>query len=236
MRRLNAFLLGATFVAAAPALSYAQGGPQLEVTAIANQGALKIGNNTFRVTAHNGSQTHPATGTVTVKLEVLDPMQNKTEYTATIAGGIGTGADGSKPALFKQVAMPHPGAYTLTAVVDPNRQFSPLEYDRKKRTQVFTVPAGGTAAQAANLTVVVKNQNQATQNGLRVALKTQAGQELFWKMTAGTGQAVFPKIAPSPAGKPYTIEVKRANVVLGSFEYAMPATDQIFNVQVNLQP
>jgi hypothetical protein len=208
----------------------AQGSPQLRITAIANQGALRVGVNQFRVNVQNSSQAIPATGPVTVKLEVLDPYQVKSEFTATI-NGVAPGQDTYQTAWFRQVNLAKAGAYTVTAIVDPNGQFGNYVNNANRLTQVFTVPAAN-AATAYRLLVTVKNANGSVANGLRVSVKTAEGQELFWKMTAGTGQADFQKLAPSPADKPYTVTVTTGSIVKFTQLLLMPGQDHLLNIQL----
>lgn len=207
----------------------AQGAPQLRISAIANQGALKVGMNTFRVNVQNSSHATPAKGPVTVTLEVLDPQQKKTEYTVTL-NGVPAGQNSYQPAWFRTVAMDKPGAYTISAIVDPEKRHAhAYPNDGNRRTQVFTV-GGDTAAH--RLIVTVKNANGTVANGLRVSLKSHTGQELFWKFTAGVGQADFPKVAPSPDGKPYTILVTAAALVKATQPFTMPAKDEILAIHL----
>jgi hypothetical protein len=211
-----------------------QGRPQLRIAAIANQGALKVGANTFRVSVQNSSQTTSAQGPVAVKLEILDPQQVKTEYTVTLNNGVPSGQDSTHPAWFRNVTLAHAGPHTVTAIVDPDGQFAPggtYTNQTNRRTQIFTVPG---KASAYRLTITVKNANDSVANGLRVAIKTADGQELFWKMTAGTGRAEFPALAPSPADKPYMIVVTKAALTVHTQTFQMPATNALLDIK--LQP
>jgi hypothetical protein len=204
--------------------------PQLRIAALVNQGALRVGANRFRVSVQNSNQSTSAEGPVKVVLEVLDPYQVKTEYTVTI-NRVPAGQDSTQPAWFNNVTLAKAGAHTITAIVDPDGVYSPNGYpgNTNRRTQVFTVPG---AATAYRLLITIRNANNSVANGLRVAIKTAEGQELFWKNTAGNGQAEFPALAPSPADKPYTIEVKKVAQIVHTQTFQMPATNSLVDIKL----
>jgi hypothetical protein len=214
---------------AAPMEALAQ--PSLTVSRIFNSGPLEVGENTIRVTVRNGSQTTPAKGPVKVKLIVLDPSKSSAEYEGGIPTGVGS--NGSQTVSIGGVAMPKPGAYTITAIVDPDQQFRRYPTKQNERTEVLTV-AGAHAAAAGpfQLLVIVKNQNDTRVNAARVSLRAD-GRELDWKRTGGTGEARFPKVVPSPAGKPYVIEVVATpGKAPERFEYLMPGQDAVFEAKL----
>lgn len=232
---MSSLLVASLSVSASPGTVLpvpASGAPQLRVTAIANQGALRVGANTFRVTVANGSYSDAAER-VPVVLEILDPDQVKSEFRTEIRY-IGPGQNSNQPAWFRNVTLAKPGPHTITAIVDPNGEFANTKgqylNDSNKRTQIFTVPG---RAEAYRLNIAVKNANNSVANGLRVSIKTQDGQELFWKMTSGNGQADFQKLAPSPMHKPYTIEVRKAANIVHTQTFEMPKQDTILNIRLN---
>ncbi|MEZ5416738.1 MAG: hypothetical protein R2708_05275 [Vicinamibacterales bacterium] len=213
----SASLVAALAVLAAPALpALAQSNAQLQVARIFHNGPLKTGTNTFRVTVRNSSQTAPTPfrEPVVVTLIVLDPDQQRSQYEATIPSGIGT--NGSQTAAFPNVQLHKTGSHTVTAYARVPPKSGRPDIKSADRSEVFNV--GGAKAAAANqLTVLVKTPNNSPSSRFRVALRVD-NREIDWKMTGGTGEARFPRVAPSPDGKPYTIEVKAGSKVVGSFE------------------
>ncbi|MCC7177728.1 MAG: hypothetical protein IT177_04985 [Acidobacteria bacterium] len=217
------FLAGATPSLAQPAAS-------LSIARIFHNGALQVGNNTFRVTVRNTSSTKPILPreVVVVRLIVLDGKQKETTYEARITTGIGT--NGDQTAAFPNVALAAPGPYTVTARATTDFAAGRANAVAPDRTQVFNV--GGAQAAAANqLTVLVKKQNGMPGSNLRVALKAN-GRELDWKNTGGTGEAKFTSVAPSQNGQTYEIEVKQINTVLATIPYTMPAQAATYEVKV----
>jgi hypothetical protein len=226
----SAALAAALVVAAPAAPALAQYNAQLQIARIFHNGPLKVGGNTFRVTVRNSSATAPTPyrEPVVVKLIVLDPDQKRSEYEATIVTGIGT--NGDQTAGFPNVQIKKPGAHTVTAYAQVPPKPGRADIRSTDRTEVFNV--GGAAAAATNqLTVLVKTANNSPSARFRVALRVD-NREIDWKMTGGTGEARFPRVAASPAGKPYTIEVKRGAKVVASFEYEMPAQASTFEANV----
>jgi hypothetical protein len=229
-RTLLGFLALALAASSIPAI--AQPSAALNIARIFHIGPLKVGNNTFRVTVRNGSSTGPIQRgeDVIVKLIVLDPNQQRSEYEARITTGIGT--NGDQTAAFPNVMLHAAGPHTVTAGATTNFAPGRANAVARDRTQVFNV--GGAQADAANqLTVLVKRtSNNTPVANVRVSLKAD-NRELDWKQTGGTGEARFPRVAPSPDGRPYTIEVRAANNLIGTFEYAMPAQASVFEAKVN---
>jgi hypothetical protein len=218
-----ALVVGAVPVAAQPAAS-------LSISRIFHNGPLKAGANTFRVTVRNTSQTKPINPRedVLVTLLVLDAMQHQTKYEARITSGIGTSGD--QTAAFPNVMLHAPGPYTVTARATTVFAAGQLNAVAPDRTEVFTV--GGAQVAAGRLLVTVKNANGSFANGLRVSVRTADGQELLWKMSAGSGQADFAKVAPSPAGKPYTVLVTTGAITKATQQVQMPAQDHVLNIQL----
>jgi hypothetical protein len=210
----------------------AQGYPQLQIDRIWNQGALKVGDtNVFRANVRNSSQIAPARGRIKVVLNILDPDQKKSTYEASI---LNLGPNGAQAVAFHNVKLSKPGAYIVTAIADPDAEFTRgTHYPTKsnERTETFTVGAPNDAG-VYRLIVTVKQKGTGA-NGMRVAVKTADGQELAWRQTTLTGQAQFPRLAPSPHGKPYTIEVKRLANVLATKTFAMPAKDAQFEINLD---
>ena len=232
--------LGATAVALAavaglPSVPAAAqpGGAALRISRIATSGPPRAGENTFRVTVRNGSTTRPTPPgePVLVKLTVRDPAQKEVEYRGEIRGGIGS--NGSQTAAVSGVKLAEPGAYTVTAVayLPARAGRSPIESPAK--TQVFNL-GGAAAAASYQLTVLARNQRNVPAHGVRVALKTADGRELDWKRAGGTGEARFPAVAPSPGGRPYTIEIRSGARVVGRFEFAMPAQNAVYEAKTEL--
>lgn len=219
-----AFLVPATSALAQPAAS-------LTIARIFHNGPLQVGNNTFRVTVRNTSSTKPILPReeVIVTLLVLDAKQKATSYEARITTGIGT--NGDQTAAFPDVALGAPGPHTITARATTNFAAGRANAVAPDRTEVFNV--GGAQAAAANqLLVLVRRQaNNMPVGNVRVSLKVD-DRELDWKQTTSAGEARFTRVAPSPQGKPYVIEVKFANNVLGTFDYLMPAQASTFEVKV----
>ena len=122
-----------------------------------------------------------------------------------------------------------PGPHTVTASAYVPPRSGRADIKAQDRTEVFNV--GGAQAAAANqLTVLVKRANGPA-NRYRGALKVD-NREIDWKMTGGTGEARFPRVAPSPGGKPYIVEVRNGAKVVGTFEYLMPAEAATYEVSV----
>ena len=203
--------------------------PHLQVARIWNQGALTAGaTNVFRANIRNASQTTPARGRIKVVLNLLDPDQKRSSHEASI---LNLGPNGSQAVAFHNVTLPKPGAYIVTVVVDPDQEFGRYPSKSNERTQTFTA---GAASDAGTYRLIVHvTENGRGVNGVRVAVKTANGQELAWRNTPVTGQAQFPRLAPSPKDKPYTIEVKRFADVLATRRFAMPAADAIYEVKVD---
>lgn len=227
---VSGLVIVAAVFAALPAS--AQPSAALSISRIFHNGPLKVGDNTFRVTVRNGTQTAPtpAREPVIVKLIVLDPQQNRSEFEATIPGGIG--ANGSQTAAFPNVMLHKPGPHTVTASAYVPPRPGRADIRAADKSEVFNV--GGAQADAANqLLVLVRRQTNGTAvANVRVSLKAD-NREIDWKQTGGTGEARFPRVAPSPHGKPYVIEVKAANNVIGTFEYLMPDQASTFEVKVS---
>jgi hypothetical protein len=229
MIRKTAMIVAAGLVLAAlPAPAAAQPSQaQLQVSRITHNGPLVVGANTFRVTVRNSSQTSPAKGPVKVKLIVLDPQQKATEYEAVLRTGVGSNSD--QTAAFPNVSLPKAGAYTLTAIADPDQQIRRYTTKTNERTEVFTVGEPATATHG-QLLVIVKNEKGNRVSAARVSLKAD-GREIDWKRTGGTGEARFPKVAASPGHKPYVVEV-RLGTAVHTFEYVMPGKDSLFEVTI----
>ncbi len=208
----------------------AQPAASLRIARIFHNGPLTPGTNTFRVTVRNTSSTRPILPreAVIVTLVVLDAKQKETKYEATVTTGIGTNGDAT--AAFPNVQLPAPGPYTVTARATTNFAAGRANAVAPDQTEVFNV--GGARADATNqLLVLVKKENGMPGSNLRVALKAN-GRELDWKNTGGTGEARFPKVAPSAHGQAYEIEVKQANKVLATVNYTMPDNAATYEVKV----
>ncbi len=243
--------VGAAPLAAQPGLA-----PSLSISRITHNGALKQGAPaTFRVTVQNTSQRVPTPSgePVLVKLVVLDPDQKRVEYD-TQTRGIGPRGNGN--AAFANVALDKPGTYTVISYAAMPDKPGRKEIRSPDRTQTFNVAAvannvanaappkdagnGGheavtnTAAVGGqfDLNVALTNARGQRANGLRVILKTADGQELGRRNSNGSGEARFPKLAPSPADKPYVIEVRRGARVIATEKYLMPATASTFAIRL----
>lgn len=227
--RTPSLLLVLSLIAGAASPAWAQYSAQLQIARIFHNGPLTPGANTFRVTVRNSSQRTPtpAREPVIVTLVVLDPDQKRSEYEAKITLGIG--ANGDQTAAFPNVMLHKPGAHTVTASAYVPTRPGEAVIKTQDRTEVFNV--GGAQAAAANQLTVLVKRNSAPANRYRVALRVD-NREIDWKMTGGTGEARFPRVAPSPDGKPYTIEVKNGAQVVGTFEYLMPAQAATHEVTV----
>jgi hypothetical protein len=208
----------------------AQPAASLTIARIFHNGPLQVGNNTFRVTVRNTSNTKPILPReeVIVTLLVLDAKQKETSYEARITTGIGT--NGDQTAAFTNVALAAAGPYTVTARATTNFAAGRANAVAKDKTEVFNV-GGAQAASSSQLTVLVKKANGMPGSNLRVALKAN-GRELDWKNTGGTGEARFTNVAPSQHNQTYEIEVKSINTVVGTFQYAMPAQAATYEVKV----
>jgi sarcosine oxidase gamma subunit len=228
-RTLSGLIVFALVFAASPAI--AQPAASLSIARIFHNGALQAGNNTFRVTVRNTSSTKPILPReeVIVTLLVLDAQQKETTYEAKVTSGIGT--NGDQTAAFPNVVLSAPGAYTVTARARTNFAAGRANAVAPDKTEVFNV--GGAQADAANqLLVLVKRQaTNVPVGGVRVSAKVD-GREIDWKQTTSAGEARFMRLAPSPEGKPYLIEVKLGANVLGTFDYLMPAQASTFEVTV----
>lgn len=221
-----ALLTGAAAAAAQPQ------SPHLQVGRIWTQGSLTVGDsNVFRADIRNASPMYPARGTVKVVMEMLDPDQKKSTYEASF---LNLGPNGSRSVAFQNVRLPKPGAYIVTVTVDPDQEFGRYPTRSNSRTETFTVGAAKDAG-VHTLTVAVKDGDGRPVNGVRVAVKTSEGQEIAWRNTNVTGQAQFPRLAPSPKNKPYTIEVKRLAEVLATKQFAMPAADAAYEIKLDAQ-
>lgn len=223
-------LIAAVLAAATAPPAAAQPAASLTIARIFHNGALQVGANTFRVTVRNTSSTKPILPReeVLVTLLVLDAKQQETKYEARITSGIGT--NGDQPAAFPNVMLHAPGPYTVTARATTVFAAGRANAVAPDRTEVFNV--GGAQAAAANpLTVLVKRPNGAAASNFRVALKAN-GRELDWKTTGGTGEARFTRVAASAANQTYEIEVKSANTIVGTFQYAMPARAATFEALI----
>ncbi len=206
--------------------------PHLQVARIWNQGPLSVGeSNIFRANIRNASTNNPARGRIKVVLEVLDPDQKRSSYETSI---LNLGPNGAQAVAFQKVKLPKPGAYIVTVIVDPGEEFGRYPTKSNRRTETFTVGAANDAG-VHRLIVTVKNRNGRPVNAVRVAVKTSDGQELAWRNTTGNGQAQFPRLAPSPKDKPYTIEVKRLAEVLATKRFAMPAADSLYEITIGAQ-
>jgi hypothetical protein len=233
MKRTLVLALAATVMAASPARAQFSGThayPSLTVARIFHNGPLQVGANTIRITVRNANQIAPTPHgePVVVKVIVLDPDQHRSEYQAQIGGGIGINAD--QTAAVPGVMLSKPGSYTVTAQASLPPQAGRPDIKSPEKTEVFAV--GGAQASAANqLTVLVRRQNNLPVGGVRVSLKAD-NRELDWKQTTSAGEARFLRVAPSPDGKPYVIEVKFGNQVLGAFDYLMAAQASTFEARV----
>lgn len=217
-----AMVVSALPVSAQPAAS-------LSIARIFHNGPLQVGANTFRVTVRNTSSTKPIMPReeVVVTLLVLDAKQKETSYEAKITSGIGS--NGDQTAAFPNVMLAS-GPHTVTARATTNFAVGRANAVAPDKTEVFNV--GGAQAAASNpLSILVKKANGMPGSALRVALKAN-GRELDWKRTGGTGEARFTNVAPSPAGQTYEIEVKSANTVVATFNYAMPGQAATYEVKV----
>lgn len=231
--RFRPIALAALLPVAAPGIAQAQqGNASLNIARIYHDGALARGNTTtFRVTVRNGNQrvATPSGEAVRIVLAVLDPAGKRVEYEGKIATGIGP--NGSQTGAIADVSTPVEGTYTMIAWAElpPKTGRAPIR--AADRTETFTVGAPAVAGQF-DLNVVITDSRGVRANGLRVTLSTYDGQELAWKNSAGNGEARFPKLAPSPAGKPYVIEVRRGVQVLAREQYLMPAQTSAFDVKL----
>lgn len=204
----------------------------LNIARIYHDGPILEGKPaTFRVTVRNGNQrvATPSREPVVIKLIVLDPAQKRTEHEARIASGIG--ANGSQTGAVAAVPIYMKGTYTVTAYAEVPPQPGRAPIRSPDRTETFTVGAEGTEGQFA-LNVVLTTQRGLRAGGLRVTLLTADGQELGWKTSTGNGEANFQKLAPSPAGKPYVVEVRRGALVLAKHEYLLPASTSTFDIRL----
>ncbi|MGD9906593.1 MAG: hypothetical protein AB7U83_24260 [Vicinamibacterales bacterium] len=216
------FLLPAAPLQAQPAAS-------LSIARIFHNGPLQAGANTFRVTVRNTSSTKPIQPReeVLVTLLVLDSQQKESKYEAKITTGIGT--NGDQTAAFPNVML-HAGPHTVTARATTVFAAGRANAVAPDRTEVFNV--GGARADASNpLTILVRKANGMPGSNLRVALKAN-GRELDWKNTGGSGEARFTRVAASAANQSYEIEVKSANTVVATIQYAMPAQAATYEVKV----
>ncbi|MBP7777219.1 MAG: hypothetical protein KA371_08835 [Acidobacteria bacterium] len=230
MIRASLVALTVAMLVASAVPATAQPAASLTIARIFHNGPLQVGNNTFRVTVRNTSSTKPIQPreTVIVTLLILDAKQKEASYEARITSGIGTSGD--QTAAFPNVALAAPGPYTVTARATTDFAAGRANAVARDKTEVFNV--GGAQAAASNqLTVLVKKQNGMPGSNLRVALKAD-GRELDWKNTGGTGEAKFLRVAPSGDGQSYEIEVKAANKVVATFQYAMPEQAAIYEVKV----
>jgi len=204
--------------------------PHLQVARIWNQGPLVVGeSNVFRANIRNASTNNPARGRIKVVLEILDPDQKRSSYETSF---LNLGPNGDRAVAFPNVKLPKPGAYIVTVTVDPDQEFGRYPTKSNTRTETFTVGAANDAG-VHTLIVTVREAGGRPVNGVRVAVKTSDGQELAWRNTTLTGQAQFPRLAPSPKDKPYTIEVKRVAEVLATKPFAMPAADAAYEVRLD---
>jgi surface-anchored protein len=234
MKRTLAIAVAATAIAAWPARAQFAGNnmyPILTIARIFHNGPLQMGSNTLRITVRNGNQVAPTPQgePVVVKLIVLDPDQHRSEYQSQIPSGIGINSD--QTAAIQGVTFSKPGSYTVTAQASLPPQAGRPDIKSPDRTEVFAV--GGAQAAAANQ-LIVQVRRQATNmpvGGVRVSLKAD-NRELDWKQTTSAGEARFTRVAPSPAGKTYVIEVKFGNQMLGAFDYSMPAQAAVFEAKV----
>ncbi len=204
----------------------------LNIARIYHDGPLTEGKPaTFRVTVRNGNQrlATPSQEPVIIKLIVLDPAQKRTELEGKIANGVG--ANGSQTGVVADVPIYMKGTYTLTAYAEVPPKAGRAIIRSPDRTETFTVGAASADGQF-DLNVVLTNQRGIRAGGLRVTLFTADGQELGWKTSTGNGEAKFPKLAPSPAGKPYRVEVRRGAQLLAKHEYLMPAQTSAFDIRL----
>jgi len=202
----------------------------LTIARIYHDGPLTAGvPATFRVTVRNGNQRVPTPSRepVVVTLTVRDPNQKVTTHTATIAGGIG--ANGSQNVAIPDVPISMRGTYTVTAFAEVPPQSGRAPIRSPDRTETFPAGAavttglsGEAPATSYELTVAITNARGLPANGLRVSLNTADGQEIGWKTSSGSGEARFPKLAPSPANKAYKLLVRNGAQVLVSQDVIMP--------------
>jgi hypothetical protein len=233
-KTLFALALAGITLATSPASAQFVGNnayPILTVARIFHNGPLQAGSNTLRVTVRNGNQIAPTPHgePVLVTLIVLDPDQRRSEYQGQIAGGIGINA--SQTAAIPGVTLSKAGSYTITARASLPAQAGRPDIKSPDRTDVFAV--GGASSAAANQ-LIVQVRREGTNmpvGGVRVSLKAD-NRELDWKQTTSAGEARFTRVAPSPAGKTYVIEVKSGNQVLGAFDYSMPGQAAVFEAKV----
>jgi len=227
-------------ILAAPALSAQPNVASLNIARIYHDGPLTAGTSaTFRVTVRNGNQrvATPSKEPVVVVLAVRDPNQKLTTFTASIPGGVG--ANGSQTVAIPDVPIYMRGAHTVTAYAEVAPQQGRANIRSADRTETFAVGAavnaalGGTADVGTyDLTITLSNGQGQQVNGLRVTLATRDGQEIGWKNSAGNGEARFPKLAPSPADKPYKVEVRRGAQVLATTDVRMPASPTTIALKV----
>jgi hypothetical protein len=228
-RTLSGLIVFALVFAARPA--GAQPAASLTVARVFHNGPLQVGNNTLRVTVRNTSPTKPIlmNEVVIVKLLVLDPAQQETTYEGRITTGIG--ANGDQTVAIPNVALNAPGSHTITVRATTDFTGGRPNAVSSDKTQVFNV-GGAQAAGANQLIVMVRRQTtNVPVGGVRVSAKVD-GREIDWKQTTSAGEARFTRLAPSPDGKPYQIEVKLGATVLGTFDYLMPAQASTFEVTV----
>jgi hypothetical protein len=163
-----------------------------------------------------------------VKIIVLDPDHHRSEYDATIQGGIGS--NGSQTAAFSNVNLTKPGPHTVTATAYVPPRPGRADIKAPEKSEVFNV-GGAQAAAAHELLIRVKKPNNVPVGNVRVSLKAD-NREIDWKQTNGAGEARFNRVAPSPDGKPYVLEVRFGAQVLTTLDYTMPAQAATYEVTV----